>query len=79
LLEGTESTLREAEIAAFVGDDLREMRRTTGLSVTQLAAALGCRERTIERWESEKMRPSASSRRRLAEALAAAQPDVEAA
>lgn len=52
-----------------MGEKIRELRETRGLSQSDLAEALGVNQSTISNWERGKMEPTIYNVRRIADAL----------
>lgn len=52
-----------------MGEKLKAARKAAGLTQGELAERVGCAQKDISRWENEVREPTATSLRRLADAL----------
>lgn len=55
----------------MIGAKIKEARLRAGLTQKQLAAAIGCAQKDISRWEAGKPNPSIKNLKKIAYALSA--------
>ena len=59
------SKLAIKPVASYSNDDIKQIRRRTGLSQVLFAGSLGVSPKTVEAWENGRNRPDGASRRLL--------------
>lgn len=59
-----------------MGDKLKAARQAAGMTQGQLAAAIGCTQRDISRWESCKVEPGVLTVKKMAQALGCSMDDI---
>lgn len=59
-----------------MGEKLKTARQAAGMTQAQLAAAVGCTQKDVCRWETEEREPKARTLKKLANALGCSMDDL---
>lgn len=59
-----------------MGEKLKAARKAAGMTQVQLAAALGCHQKDIARWESGQIEPGVLTVKKMAQALGCSMDDL---
>ena len=59
-----------------MGEKLRAARRAAGMTQAQLAAAIGCSQKDVSRWEAGQIEPGVLTVKKMAQALGCSMDDL---
>ena len=59
-----------------MGEKLKAARQAAGMTQAQLAAAIGCSQKDVSRWEAGKFEPGVLTVKKMAQALGCSMDDL---
>jgi len=59
-----------------MGEKLREARQRAGMTQAQLAAAIGCKQKDVSRWEAGQIEPGVLTVKKMAQVLGCSMDDL---
>lgn len=59
-----------------MGEKLRAARQAAGMTQTQLAEAIGCKQKDVSRWEAGTVEPGVLTVKKMAQALGCSMDDL---